>query len=75
MTRDEVLLIKCWDSAGADFLDSEGDGGGPAARSVPATFSLHTAFNDPTTPPAAPERVSLEVRTVAFFDEPDTAKL
>eukprot|EP01052_Picozoa_sp_SAG31_P017900 SAG31_NODE_1245_length_9134_cov_6.012064_4_plen_146_part_00 len=67
MTRDEVLLIKCWDSAGAGF----------SSGNVPATFSLHTAFDDPTTLTDAPTRVSLEVRTVAFFDDPsdDVAKL
>ena len=39
-----------------------------AQRTVPATFSLHTGFDDPATPPGAPERESIEVRLVAFFE-------
>jgi len=61
MTKDEVMLLKCWDSRGRDF--SEG-----AASSAPATFSLHSAFDDFATLPSAPDRESIEVRTVAFFD-------
>jgi hypothetical protein len=52
MTRDEAILIKCY--------DSEKDGR--------ARFSLHSAFNDPTSPPNARPRQSIEVRTLAFFD-------
>ena len=33
-----------------------------------ARFTAHTAFEDPTTPPAAAPRESIEVRTLAFFD-------
>lgn len=69
MTRDEALLIKQWDSDGvlAQFGSTrpdhtEGDGDGPC------TFSFHTAFSDPSTPPDAPDRQSIEVRCVAFFD-------
>ena len=50
MTRDEVLLIKGWDS-----LD---DG--------PARFTPHTAFELPNTPPAAPPRESIETRTLVI---------
>lgn len=32
-----------------------------------ARFMSHTAFEDPTTPPGAPKRESIEVRTMAFF--------
>ena len=52
MTRDEAILIKCY--------DSEKDGR--------ARFSLHSAFNDPTSPPNARPRQSIEVRTLAFWD-------
>jgi hypothetical protein len=52
MTRDEAILIKCY--------DSEKDGR--------ARFSLHSAFNDPTSPTNARPRQSIEVRTLAFFD-------
>merc|ERR1719401_2480539 len=38
-------------------------------------FVFHTAFEDPCTTPESPPRQSIEIRTVAFFDEPaDTAK-
>ena len=52
MQPDEVVLIKCF--------DSKTDG---RARFVP-----HTSFEDPTSPPDARPRVSIEVRTIAFFD-------
>jgi len=32
-----------------------------------ARFTLHTAFEDPTSPPDAPWRESIEYRTIAFF--------
>lgn len=51
MTDDEVLLFKCYDSA----------------RDGRARFTAHTAFDDPTTPPGAPPRESIETRVVAFF--------
>ncbi len=50
MQPDEVLLIKCFDSAGED-----------RARLTP-----HTAFVDPTTPPDAPPRESIELRALVF---------
>jgi hypothetical protein len=50
MTADEALLLKCYDSAT--------DG---RTRFVP-----HTAFADPTTPPDAPPRESIELRTLVF---------
>ena len=51
MQRDEVLLIKCFDSA------TDGR----------ARLAVHTAFEDPTTPDDAPPRESIEIRTFAFF--------
>jgi hypothetical protein len=50
MRADEALLLKCY--------DSKTDG---RARFVP-----HSAFIDPTTPPDAPPRESIEVRTLVF---------
>lgn len=40
-------------------------------------FVFHTAFDDPLTPEEAPPRMSIEVRTIAFFDVDDdlSAKL
>ena len=51
MSRDEVLLFRCYDSAA--------DG---RARFVP-----HAAFEDPTMPRTAIPRESIEVRTLAFY--------
>ncbi|HEV7995739.1 MAG TPA: CmcJ/NvfI family oxidoreductase [Stellaceae bacterium] len=51
MQSDEVVLIRCFDSA------AQG-----AAR-----FSAHTGFDDPTSPPDAPPRESLEVRMLVFY--------
>ena len=52
MTRDEAILIKCFDSA----------------KDGRARFSMHSAFDDPTSPANAKPRQSIEVRTLAFFD-------
>jgi len=52
MRRDEALVFKVY--------DSEQDGR--------ARFTPHTAFDDPTSPPGAPPRQSIEVRAFAFFD-------
>ena len=66
MTRDEALLIKQWDSAGemprskGARADADGDG-------RHCTFSFHSAFEDPETPPDAPDRWSIEVRCAALF--------
>ncbi len=51
MRRNEVLLIKVHDSAP--------DGG--------ARFAIHSAFDDPASPPGAAPRESIETRTFAFF--------
>jgi hypothetical protein len=51
MQHDEALLIKCY--------DSENDGR--------ARFTAHTAFDDPTSPPDATPRESIEVRALVFF--------
>ena len=67
MTGDEALLIKQWDSAGnlARSLGAEGDASDPQA---PCTFSFHSAFEDPSTPPDAPDRWSIEVRCIVIYD-------
>jgi hypothetical protein len=51
MQSDEVVLIRCFDSA----------------LQGPARFSAHGAFDDPQSPPDAPPRESIEVRTLAFY--------
>lgn len=53
MTAEEILLLKCF--------DSKTDGR--------ARFAPHTAFVDPTTPPNAPPRESIELRTLVFHAE------
>ncbi|HTP94279.1 MAG TPA: CmcJ/NvfI family oxidoreductase [Burkholderiales bacterium] len=51
MQRHEAILIKCYDSM----------------RDGRARFTLHSAFDLPTTPAGAPARESIEIRTFAFF--------
>ncbi len=51
MEVNEALLLKCYDSE----LDGR------------ARFTAHTAFDDPETTEDAPDRQSIEVRTLAFF--------
>jgi hypothetical protein len=51
MKPDQALLLKTY--------DSETDGR--------ARFMGHSAFVDPTTPPDALTRSSIEIRTMAFF--------
>ena len=51
MRRDEALVFKVY--------DSEKDGR--------ARWTAHTAFSDPTSPPNARPRESIEIRTLAFF--------
>jgi len=51
MTRDEAIVFKVY--------DSQKDGR--------ARFTPHTSFDDPTTPPDAPPRQSIEARALAFF--------
>ena len=51
MRRDEALVFKVYDSA----------------KDGRARWSAHTAFDDPTSPPDARPRESIEIRTLAFF--------
>ena len=51
MARDEALVFKVFDSA------TDGR----------ARFTAHSAFVDPTSPPNAAPRESIEARTIAFF--------
>ena len=66
MTRDEALLIKQWDSAG-EMARSRGARADADGEGRPCTFSFHSAFEDPATPPDAPDRRSIEVRCAALF--------
>jgi hypothetical protein len=51
MQRDEALVFKVYDS----LTDGR------------ARWTAHTAFRDPTSPPNARPRESIEIRTLAFF--------
>jgi hypothetical protein len=51
MARDEALLIKTYDS------DTK----------APARWTIHSAFDDPTTPPFPTPRESIETRCFAFY--------
>ena len=51
MQPNETILIKCFDSD----------------ETNPGRFTAHTAFDDPTTPPDAAPRESIEVRALVFF--------
>jgi hypothetical protein len=51
MRRDEALVFKVFDSM----------------KDGRARWTAHTAFEDPTTPPNARPRESIEIRTLAFF--------
>ena len=66
-TRNEALLIKQWDSAGG-LARSRGAKADSMSPDAPCTFSFHSAFEDPTTAPDAPDRWSIEVRCVALYD-------
>jgi hypothetical protein len=49
--QDEVMLLKCYDSR----------------RGGTARFTAHTAFDDPTSPPGARPRESIEIRTMVLY--------
>jgi hypothetical protein len=51
MRRDEALVFKVYDSL----------------KDGRARWTAHTAFDDPTAPPTARPRESIEIRTLAFF--------
>ena len=51
MKRNEALLIQQWDSS----------------DKAAAKFALHSAFADPSSPPDAPARESIEVRLVVVY--------
>ena len=51
MRREEALVFKVYDSA----------------KDGRARWTAHTAFDDPTSPPNARPRESIEIRTLAFF--------
>ena len=55
MVKSEALMFKCYDSDSTN----------------PARFTFHAAFEHPATTTTSPERESIEVRTVAIFENQD----
>lgn len=67
LTRDEVVLIKQWDSAGP-LARSKGERSDASNADTPCTFSFHSAFVDPEAPADAPDRWSIEVRCMVIYE-------
>jgi hypothetical protein len=51
MRPEEAIVFKCYDSM----------------KDGRSRWSAHAAFDDPNSPPDAPARESIEIRTLAFF--------
>jgi hypothetical protein len=66
MTKDEALLIKQWDSSGG-LASTNGKLSDSYLPDNPSTFSFHSAFHDPSTNESAPDRWSMEVRSVVIY--------
>jgi hypothetical protein len=66
LRRDEVVLIKQWDSAGP-LARSKGEHADASSPDTPCTFSFHSAFRDPEAAPDAPDRWSIEVRCMVIY--------
>jgi len=66
ITRDEALLIKQWDSAGA-LARTNGEASDNEFSDNPCTFSFHSAFEDSNTRKEAPDRWSMEVRCIIIY--------
>jgi hypothetical protein len=66
LTRDEVVLIKQWDSAGS-LARSRGARSDASSAEAPCTFSFHSAFHDPEAAADAPDRWSIEVRCAVIY--------
>jgi hypothetical protein len=67
LTRDEVILIKQWDSAGP-LARSRGARSDASSAEAPCTFSFHSAFHDPESAADAPDRWSIEVRCAVIYE-------
>ncbi|MBT3938571.1 MAG: hypothetical protein HOF44_02550 [Pelagibacterales bacterium] len=66
MTKNEVLLIKQWDSEGV-LATTKGKSSDSDFLKKPCTFSFHSAFEDPNTAEDAPDRWSMEVRCIVIY--------
>jgi hypothetical protein len=66
LTRDEVVLIKQWDSAGP-LPRSQGERSDASNADAPCTFSFHSAFHEPEGEADLPDRWSIEVRCLVIY--------
>ncbi|KAL7464982.1 hypothetical protein ACHAXS_005311 [Conticribra weissflogii] len=66
MTMNESLLLKQWDSKGGIAGGLERDG---VEGHETSTFTIHSAFLDPSCPEGSPRRRSIEVRCVVIWEE------
>ena len=67
VTGEEAILIKQWDAADA-MARSNGARADSSDTQSPCTFSFHSAFEDPSTLPDAPQRWSIETRCIVVYD-------
>mmetsp|Transcript_1631 Transcript_1631/g.2172 ORF Transcript_1631/g.2172 Transcript_1631/m.2172 type:complete len:338 (-) Transcript_1631:34-1047(-) len=74
MTKDEAILLKVWDTAGKDVRNLDYETGKPLeevpesrGEEVPASFAIHSAFENKEVPEDCPARWSIEVRTVIVY--------
>jgi hypothetical protein len=78
MTIREGLLLKQWDSMGGFACDGLRDGssktsGGKLDGDGLSTFTIHSAFIDPSFSTESPPRKSIEVRCVAIWEREPAA--
>jgi hypothetical protein len=67
MTHDEVILLKTFDSHGTMVRDIQQKE--QVGKDYISSMTLHTAFIDPSSPPDAPDRESIEVRCIVLWGE------
>ena len=67
MTMEESLLLKQWDSKGGVASGAKSDNGTSDDDGL-STFTIHSAFLDPTRPDF-PHRKSIEVRCVVTWEK------
>jgi len=67
MIHDEALLLKQWDSYGSLASSSSLSSNDDHNSHESSTFSVHSAFLDPTSLHDAPPRESIEVRCIIIY--------
>jgi len=66
ITNNEALLIKQWDSKGG-FASTNGKSADSELTNQPTTFSFHSAFDNTNAREDAPDRWSIETRSVVVY--------